>query len=266
MNDKLNQFVENTQGQFIEVSSKEALYQCMDLAYIWVFCLGFPKVTIQNQYAYQVFTSPKEITHQYFDIVANTPDGVPPEGSLIIWSNQYGPAGHIAIVISANKTKFTCFEQNNPLGTNAHIEEHSYSKVLGWLVPKIPVVTPPDAPQWLKGLAQENGVDLANLEGWFREMLGKAKDRDNATQDRDKALKNLAEARGDVTKFEELYLQSNKELVNTDKLLKEANAKNVEKDIQIADLKRQLESCLQPPPEETKNWIIKLIEFLTGRR
>jgi len=264
MRDTLNQFVENTQGQFIELSSKQAIFQCMDLAYLWTFVLGFPKETIQNATARQVFTSPKEITHQYFDMVANTPTGVPPEGSLIVW--DIGDSGHIAIVVSGNKSNVTIFEQNNPIGTHAHVQERTYTKCLGWLIPKMPVVTPPDAPQWLKGLAQENGVDLANLEGWFREMLGKAKDRDNATQDRDKALKNLAEARGDVTKYEELYLQSNKELVNTDKLLKEANTKNVEKDIQIADLKRQLESCLQPPSEETKNWIIKLIEFLTGRR
>lgn len=76
MEEKLNQFVDNLNGQFVEVSSKSAEYQCMDLAYLWVFCLGYPKATIQNQYAYQVYTNPKPITKEYFDIIPNTPEAI----------------------------------------------------------------------------------------------------------------------------------------------------------------------------------------------
>jgi len=37
MKDKFNQFVDNLNGQFVEVSYKKALYQCMDLVYNWAF-------------------------------------------------------------------------------------------------------------------------------------------------------------------------------------------------------------------------------------
>jgi len=37
MRDKLNQFIDNLNGEFVEVSYNKAIYQCMDLAYNWVF-------------------------------------------------------------------------------------------------------------------------------------------------------------------------------------------------------------------------------------
>jgi hypothetical protein len=137
MRDKLNQFVENLQGQFVEVSYREAIYQCMDLAYTWVFALGYPKATIQNLYAFQVYTNPKPVTKEYFDLIPNTPNAIPEDGDLVVWSSGYGPAGHIAIALSGGTTStFMCFEQNNPLGTSAHVQRRNYDHVLGWLRPK----------------------------------------------------------------------------------------------------------------------------------
>lgn len=138
MRDKLNQFVANLNGQFVEVSSKSAIYQCMDLAYNWVFCLDYPKITIQHGNAYEVYTAPNDTTRQYFDIIPNTPDGIPQDGDLVVWSSSYGPAGHIAIALGGGTVNsFMCFEQNNPLGTNAHLQSRSYYRVLGWLRPKV---------------------------------------------------------------------------------------------------------------------------------
>jgi hypothetical protein len=138
MRDKLNQFVENLQGEFVEVSYREAIYQCMDLAYTWIFALGYPKSTIQNQYAYQVYTNPKTITNEYFELIPNSPDAIPEDGDLVVWSNKYGPAGHIAIALGGGTTStFMCFEQNNPLGTSAHVQRRNYDHVLGWLRPKV---------------------------------------------------------------------------------------------------------------------------------
>lgn len=148
MRDKLNRFVDNTNGQFIEVSYKEAIYQCMDLAYLWAFCLDIPKAAVQHQYAYQVYTEASDFTKKYFDILPNTPEFIPEAGDLVIWSNKYGPAGHIGIAIGdGNVDKFWVFEQNNPLGTNAHVQERSYSCVLGVLRPK---VKPYDKEQLIK--------------------------------------------------------------------------------------------------------------------
>lgn len=137
MRDKLNQFISNLNGQFVEVSDKTNIYQCMDLAYLWVFCLGFPKATIQKLYASDVYTNFNDLANQYFNLIPNTPDAIPQDGDLIVWK---GTIGHIAIGLSGGNTKtFMCFEQNNPLGTNAHIQSHDYTNVLGFLRPKYKV-------------------------------------------------------------------------------------------------------------------------------
>ncbi len=146
MKDKLNQFIDNVNGQFIEVSYKDALYQCMDLSYLWIFTLGFPKATIQHLYAYQVFTEVSDLTKQYFEVIKNTPEGIPQDGDLVVWGTGMGPAGHIAIALGGGTTStFKCFEQNAPLGTNAHIGQRNYNNVLGWLRPKVaeyvPIIT-----------------------------------------------------------------------------------------------------------------------------
>ena len=141
MKEKLNQFISNLNGQFVEVSSKSAIYQCMDLAYLWVFCLGLPKATIQKGYAYEVWDKANDLTREYFDLIPNTIEAIPQEGDLVVWNNKYGPAGHIAIVVSATQAKMTVFEQNNPLGTNAHVQERSYTNVSGFLRPiKLPQI------------------------------------------------------------------------------------------------------------------------------
>jgi len=136
LTEKLNQFIDNLNGQFVEVSYKDAIYQCMDLAYAWVFCLDYPKATIQHQYAYEVFTSPNDLTRKYFDLISNTPDFVPRDGDICVFKG--GTAGHIAVCLGGGTTsKFWRFEQNNPLGTNAALNERGYTNMLGVLRPKV---------------------------------------------------------------------------------------------------------------------------------
>lgn len=139
MKDKLNRFVENLQGQFVEVSYKEAIYQCMDLVYCWVYCLDYPKETIQNQYAYQVFKNPKPITKQYFDIIPNTETFIPQDGDIGVYNKTASNiAGHIVICLGGGTTStFKRFEQNSPVGTNAHIGSGNYNNFLGVLRPKV---------------------------------------------------------------------------------------------------------------------------------
>lgn len=154
LTNKLNQFIANLNGQFVEVSYKETIYQCMDLVYAWVFCLDYPKATIQHQYAYEVFTKPNDLTYRYFDLIPNTPDFIPQDGDICVFSG--GVAGHIAICLGGGTTnKFWRFEQNNPLGTNASINERGYTNMLGVLRPKIFAQTEPEI---------YKGYDLSNKD------------------------------------------------------------------------------------------------------
>lgn len=178
MRDKLNQFIANTNGQFIEVSSQSAAFQCMDLVYCFIFSLGFPKSTIQNQYAYQVYKNPKEITYEYFDLIPNTNDFVPQDGDIGVFDKtSTNVAGHIVICLGGGTTsRFKRFEQNSPIGTNAHVSEGSYNNFLGVLRPKIK--DEETEPNWFTTLLLESNLSL-DREGEFRSFWDKAKKYDD---------------------------------------------------------------------------------------
>jgi hypothetical protein len=180
MQDKLNQFISNLNGQFVEVSDSTNANQCMDLAYNWVFALGFPKATIRHLYAYQVYTEATDLTRQYFDLIPNSPDGIPEDGDIVVF-NKTGTniAGHIGIALGGGTTsKFKMFDQNKHLKTPANVEEQSYTNCLGWLRPKLPEG---GIPQWLATLLQESGLTIAN-ESEIRSIIDKGKKYDTDTK------------------------------------------------------------------------------------
>jgi hypothetical protein len=237
MKDKLNRFIDNTIGQFIEVSSASALYQCFDLCYFWVFCLDFPKATIQHQYAYEVYTQANEFTRQYFDIIPNTPEAVPQEGDLVVWNKTAtNTAGHIGIAIDGTTSKFKVFEQNAPTGTNAHIQERNYTNVLGFLRPK--VQTAGGVPQWLTVLLQEKGLSL-DREGEFRAFWDKAKKYDDDIRGLQEQIKSVNEALADRAREVSLLTEDKQKIsdkvVETEELLNKAR---VERDKAVGDAER----------------------------
>lgn len=74
---------------------------------------------------------------EYYDRIPNTPDGVPEPGDIMIWGSKYGQYGHVAVVVSANKSSFTCFSQNDPTGTLCGLKKYTaWGSTLGWLHPK----------------------------------------------------------------------------------------------------------------------------------
>jgi len=70
----------------------------------------------------------------------NDPNQLPARGDVIIWGGRLagsGGYGHIAIVLAADKSGFTSFDQNFPTGSLPHQQWHKWdSNVLGWLHPK----------------------------------------------------------------------------------------------------------------------------------
>jgi hypothetical protein len=192
MRDTLNRFVDNTIGQFIEVSYAQAQYQCFDLVYAFIFALGFPKSTIQHLYAYEAYTLASDFTRQYFEIIPNLTETIPQDGDIVVWKG--GTAGHIAIVIEATQSKMTVFEQNKPLGSNSHIADEGYTNCLGFLRPRIKDEV--GIPQYISTLAQEAGLDINN-ESQFRTFWDKAVKYDNDTKDLRSQLVSVNEALGE---------------------------------------------------------------------
>jgi len=173
MQDKVIQFISNLNGQFVEVSSKEAIFQCMDLSYLWIFILGIPKSTIQHGQASEIWTGANDITRQYFELIPNTIEALPQAGDIVVWSTKYGKYGHVGIATGdSTQNNFMVFEQNNPIGTNAHVQSRSYTNVSGWLRPKNVIIE--STPQWLNTLLQEVNLTIEN-ESDIRILFEKAK-------------------------------------------------------------------------------------------
>lgn len=136
--ERFDRFVANVNGQKIEVSDATNQWQCMDLAYLWAFSLNIPKGTIQRLYAYEVFTKANDYTKEFFDVISNTPDGVPQAGDLVIFGTQVGIAGHICIASGVGDTSsFQSLDQNWGGKQYASMFTHNYAGCLGWLRPKM---------------------------------------------------------------------------------------------------------------------------------
>lgn len=105
-------------------------FQCMDLA---------------HQYAVEVVgkdfspaPTAKDVWNQNingYDKIANTPSGVPTQGDIIIWGTGVGPSGHIAVYDHGGVYTFTSFDQNWPINSLCHFQQHNYNGVLGWFHP-----------------------------------------------------------------------------------------------------------------------------------
>jgi len=125
----LEDFIKKYDGKFVEVAgSIGAENQCVDLANAYIRdVLNLPIIEWTNAID---FPSKAGSNYKY---ILNTPSGVPKTGDLVIWG--YKPYGHIAIFVNGGANKFNSFDQNFPLNTKCHLQEHNYSNVLGWLRP-----------------------------------------------------------------------------------------------------------------------------------
>lgn len=104
-------------------------YQCVDLINFYFDAFNLPGISGVG-YAYEFWTNAGD---EYIKI-DNTTDAVPQVGDIIIWSNEVGYAGHVAIASGEGDTNyFVSLDQNWPLGSCTHYERHSYWGVIGWL-------------------------------------------------------------------------------------------------------------------------------------
>lgn len=112
--------------------------QCVDLIrFYWkeVFLISQPKgVAGAKDFWTNYETDPN--LNKNFDKVLNTPNAVPKQGDIVIWSSSYGQFGHIAIIDKADLNSFTALSQNDPLGRETYLKTYNYNYIYGWFSPK----------------------------------------------------------------------------------------------------------------------------------
>jgi hypothetical protein len=131
-------FVEKYNGQSVEVEDSSNPNQCFDLAFAWCDWVDIDRATIRHLNAYQIWTQPNDMTLQFFDYIPNTPNGIPKEGDIVVFSQAVGSAGHVSIASGVGDTKaFQSFDQNWSGVQYARMVNHAYASVLGWLHIKV---------------------------------------------------------------------------------------------------------------------------------
>lgn len=137
MENKFKEFINKYNGTFVEKVDASSPNQCFDLAIAWCEALGLPLSVFSGlMYAYQIWEPSTVMAMENFERIPNTPDAVPQAGDIVVWDKKFnGTAGHVGIATGnfSDTTKFQCFEQNDPTGSNSHLKDYNYNHVVGWL-------------------------------------------------------------------------------------------------------------------------------------
>lgn len=133
----LDDFVAKWDGQKLEITGAgtngDALYQCVDLANGYIRdVLGLPIIEWTNAVDFPTKADPN-----HYDYIVNNPtdpNQIPTKGDLVVWKPS---PGHIAVFLDKiDDNHFHSFDENFPLYSVCHIQEHNWTNVIGWLHPK----------------------------------------------------------------------------------------------------------------------------------
>lgn len=135
----LDTFISKYMGKTVGYPDGQYVGECLSLVKWYckdVFNFDPPPSGSNSAYGYwSNFPNPLST---YFTKVANTPDGVPKRGDIIIWdTNAGGGCGHIAIFLEGTASSFKSLDQNWN-GKQTHEQGHYYTNVVGWLTPIMP--------------------------------------------------------------------------------------------------------------------------------
>lgn len=128
---QFNDFVKEVLGTYIDF---DGVYgnQCVDLIKEYVEKVLGIDAWVSNAENYAT-TYPKS----KFDLIENTPDGVPEQGDIVIFNDSVGEFGHVCIAFSGGSVdEFKSLDQNWPKGSPIQVISHNYRGVIGWLRPK----------------------------------------------------------------------------------------------------------------------------------
>ena len=134
MENKFKQFLSQFNNKSVEVVDPTNKNQCVDLVVAFLDFIGTAR-SFNHLYAYQIYTDPTFLTKENFDLIPNTPDGIPQVGDIVVFSKAYnGTAGHVVIATGEGDTvTFKAFSQNDPTGSPSVVKIYGFKYVLGWL-------------------------------------------------------------------------------------------------------------------------------------
>lgn len=120
-------------GKFVNVDNAYGA-QCMDWMHQFKLdVFGLDRTNLQSPSAKALWLNfPNVKGSKYFKKMINYPWAIPKQGDIMLWT--VGEFGHVAIFNEGNLWRFSSIDQNWPLNSPVHIQEHNYfGKLAGWL-------------------------------------------------------------------------------------------------------------------------------------
>ena len=253
---KLQEFIDKYNGKFVEAGgSANAQNQCVDLVNAYIEEVsGLPKILWTNAVNFPVQAGDK------YNFIINTPEAVVESGDIVVWSEGIGKFGHIAITISGTLNGFTSFDQNYPSGTPAHIQEHTYKHVRGWLRVKT-IMQPVQDTQAIIDQLRKERDDNHNLHIAFRKEVTTALELpEDATNDT--VARSIAATRGLVSSLQKEVATAQSEVNNQKEKCENISSANMRlldvKDAEITGLNTRINSFIIQVDQYTSG--IKILE------
>lgn len=189
-----------------------------------------------------------------FISVYNTPDGVAPRGSIVVFNgNTGGGAGHTGVVVTANRNTLDVYQQNDPYGSGMHVKTYNYNNVTGWMIPKGWIGTPakgddkmtPEqhkaAYRIILGREAEAGAGNGGLTAW--EFIQNAQGELNAQ--RAATTQRITDLTNRVTQLEKVVTDAQKVVTSQQKQLEAAGADKATLTKQVEALNKKIDDLSQ---------------------
>lgn len=183
--------------------------------------------------------------------VANTPDGVPPRGSIVNWSWN-----HTGVVIDADKNKLNVFEENDPFGSSAHAKEYNYDGLVGWFIPNGLGQAPQQGGEVMTFTNPVNG-DTRDAQGWYNAYAERDKQTHDLLDWQAGANQHMSDLQTQVNNLTKLT-QDSQALIT--KLQDQLKAAGVDKD----NLTKQIDALNKKIENTTSNQVNQSLGELIG--
>ena len=137
--------------------------QCVDLTELWRLSLGMTRI-FRNASGFIGFPIAG------MEWIPNTPTNMPLPGDVVVWAaNPSMPYGHIDIAVDEiTVMTFRGLDQNWPLNSPVHLQQHGYWDIAGW---QRPMILHPPSPTPVPPVGPVSGTGTQGPFDWLRQIL-----------------------------------------------------------------------------------------------
>ena len=175
--------------------------------------------------------------------VRNTPDGIPPRGSIVTLDGRYGNgAGHTGVTVWSDQNSLDLLEENDPYGSGAHVKKYNYNGVIGWLIPNGLGQAPQQGGEIMTFTNPVNG-DTRDAQGWYNAYAERDKQTHDLLDWQAGANQHINDLQAQVNNLTKVTQDSQKLITTLQDQLKAAGADKDSLNKKIDELNKKIENA-----------------------